>query len=50
MAMLVLPDVFERSWGIRADLFWPKATESVRRKHPNFLCMAEVYWDLEWTM
>ena len=50
MAMLVLPDVFERTWGIRADLFWPKATESVRRKHPHFLFMAEVYWDLEWTM
>ena len=50
MAMLVLPDVFERTWGIRADLFWPKATESVRRKHPDFQFMAEVYWDLEWTM
>ena len=50
MAMLVLPEVFERTWGIRADLFWPKATESVRRKHPHFLFMAEVYWDLEWTM
>jgi hypothetical protein len=50
MAMLVLPEVFERTWGIRADLFWPKATESVRRKHPNFRFMAEVYWDLEWTL
>jgi hypothetical protein len=50
MAMLVLPDVFERTWGIRADLFWPKATESVRRKHPNFQFMAEVYWDMEWTL
>jgi hypothetical protein len=50
MAMLVLPDVFESTWDIRADLFWPKATESVRRKHPNFLFMAEVYWDLESTM
>jgi len=50
MAMLVLPDVFERTWGIRADLFWPKATESVRRTYPNFQFMAEVYWDLEWTM
>jgi glycosidase len=50
MAMLVLPDVFERTWGIQADLFWPKATESVRRNHPNFLFMAEVYWDMEWTM
>ena len=50
MAMLVLPDVFERTWGIRADLFWPKAIESVRRKHPDFLFMAEVYWDMEWTL
>jgi len=50
MAMLVLPDVFERTWGIRADLFWPKATEAVRRNHPDFKFMAEVYWDLEWTM
>ena len=50
MAMLVLPDVFERTWGIRPDLFWPKATEAVRRKHPDFRFMAEVYWDLEWTL
>ena len=50
MAMLVLPDVFERTWGIRADLFWPKAIESVRCKHPDFVFMAEVYWDMEWTL
>jgi hypothetical protein len=45
-----LPEVFERTWGIRADLFWPRAIESVHRKHPQFRFMAEVYWDLEWTM
>jgi hypothetical protein len=50
MAMLVLPEVFERTWGIRADLFWPKATEAVRRKQPHFRFMAEVYWDMEWTL
>ncbi len=50
MAMLVLPNVFERTWGIRAEPFWPKAIESVQRKHQNFQFMAEVYWDLEWTM
>jgi len=50
MAMLVLPDVFENTWGIRADLFWPKATESVRGKYLHFQFMAEVYWDREWTM
>jgi hypothetical protein len=50
MAMLVLPDVFERTWGIRAELFWPKATERVRRDVPGFCFMAEVYWDMEWTL
>jgi hypothetical protein len=50
MAMLVLPDVFERTWGQRAPLFWPKATQQVRAQVPGFLFMAEVYWDLEWTL
>jgi glycosidase len=50
MAMLVLPEVFERTWGIQAQPFWPKATEQVRKKFPQFFFMAEVYWDLEWTM
>uniref|UniRef100_A0A7C2P689 Alpha-amylase n=1 Tax=Schlesneria paludicola TaxID=360056 RepID=A0A7C2P689_9PLAN len=50
MAMLVLPDVFERTWGQRAPLFWPQATRRVRERVPGFTFMAEVYWDLEWTM
>ena len=50
MAMLVLPEVFERTWGRRAPLFWPNATQRVRQQVPSFLFMAEVYWDLEWTM
>jgi hypothetical protein len=50
MAMLVLPDVFERTWGIPAEPFWPKATERVREQFPDFRFMAEVYWDLEWTL
>jgi glycosidase len=50
MAMLVLPDVFERTWGRRAPLFWPRATQAVRKRVPGFTFMAEVYWDLEWTM
>ena len=50
MAMLVLPDVFERTWGRRAPLFWPMATQRVREWAPGFCFMAEVYWDLEWTM
>ena len=50
MAMLVLPDVFERTWNLRAPLFWPGATRRVREQVPDFRFMAEVYWDLEWTM
>lgn len=50
MAMLVLPDVFERTWVRRAPLFWPEATRRVRERAPRFRFMAEVYWDLEWTM
>jgi hypothetical protein len=50
MAMLILPEVFEQTWGITAQPFWPKAIERVREKFPAFCFMAEVYWDLEWTM
>ena len=50
MAMLVLPEVFARTWGIQVELFWPKATQRVREKSPEFNFMAEVYWDMEWTM
>ncbi len=50
MAMLILPDVFERTWGLRPLPFWPAAIARARASHPDFLFMAEVYWDLEWTL
>jgi hypothetical protein len=50
MAMLVLPEVFERTWGQRAPLFWPAATRRVRERFPGFTFMAEVYWDMEWAL
>jgi hypothetical protein len=50
MAMLVLPEIFERTWGITASPFWPQATASIRTEFPSFLFLAEVYWDLEWTL
>jgi hypothetical protein len=50
MAMLVLPDVFARTWGISSEPFWPKAIQRVRQRVPGFCFMAEVYWDLEWTL
>ena len=60
MAMLVLPDVIQRTWGERSrpahgeapvdDPFWPAAIARVRQRRPEFLFMAEAYWDLEWTL
>jgi glycosidase len=50
MAMLVLPEVFERTWGLPSQPFWPQATQRVRERVPDFCFMAEVYWDLEWTL
>jgi hypothetical protein len=50
MAMLVLPEVFERTWGIPSQPFWPQATRRVREKSPEFTFLAEVYWDMEWTL
>jgi len=50
MAMLVLPEIFERTWGIPAQSFWPMAIRRVRERVPGFWFMAEVYWDMEWTL
>jgi glycosidase len=60
MAMLLLPDIIRKTWGDKSlprdgstpvdDPFWPEAIAVVRREHPTFLMMAEVYWDLEWVL
>jgi len=50
MAMLVQPEIFQKTWGISAQPFWSKAIERVRAKVPGFCFMAEVYWDKEWEM
>jgi len=50
MAMLILPEVFEKTWGRKTELFWPKAIKIVREKVPDFCFMAEVYWDMEWNL
>jgi glycosidase len=59
MAMLLLPDVMAQTWGAKslpADgaapvdaSFWSEAIPIVRRQC-DFLFLAEVYWDLEWTL
>ena len=50
MAMLILPEVFLRTWGRSSLPFWPDTINSIRENYPDFCFMAEVYWDMEWTM
>src|ERR1051325_556035 len=54
MAMLEIHDIFLRTWGGAFDEpgaeFWPEAIAFVKKRHPDFLTMAEVYWDLEWML
>ena len=55
MAMLVMNDIFQRTWGARAGArpekeYWPELIGAVRFAHPDFLFMAEAYWDLEWAL
>ena len=55
MAMLLLNEIFERTWGSRAAQrpateYWIDLISAVRKAHPDFLFMAEAYWDLEWEL
>jgi hypothetical protein len=57
MAMLALSSVFARTWGSRSAPgseagreFWGDAISNVRSKHPNFLFIAEAYWNTEWDL
>lgn len=47
MAMLLLPDVFRNTWGIEMQPFWPEAIAGARQANPEFVLMAEVYWNRE---
>jgi len=52
MAMLLTNDVFKRTWGDRVseplkEEFWVEVITAVKKKYPDFLFVAEVYWDLE---
>jgi len=56
MAMLVLDDVFHRTWGDRASGgpapdggigYWPTVIGAARAVRPDFAFWAEAYWDLE---
>ena len=52
MAMLLLNDVFARTWGDRvgpapATEYWSDVIGAVRAAHPGAILIAEAYWDLE---
>jgi hypothetical protein len=55
MAMLVLNEVFARTWGRLpganqqppSSEFWSEAISAVKRGRPDFLFLAEAYWGLE---
>jgi hypothetical protein len=55
MAMLLMSDVFERTWGGRAGArpeseYWRLVIPAVKAAFPDFRFLAEAYWDLEWDL
>jgi hypothetical protein len=55
MAMLMLNQVFERTWGARAGPtpateYWRALIPAVKAVHPDALFIAEAYWDLEYEL
>jgi hypothetical protein len=55
MAMLLLNSVFARTWGGRVGTppeteYWRQVISTVKVNNPNFLFIAEAYWDLEWEL
>ena len=55
MAMLLINSIFERTWGNRAGQrpaaeYWIDVISTIKKTYPDFLFMAEAYWDLEWEL
>ncbi len=55
MAMLLINNIFARTWGDRAGKipateYWRDVITAVKQQHPQFLFIAEAYWDLEWEL
>jgi hypothetical protein len=55
MAMLMLNNIFERTWGARAggkpaDDYWRTLIPAIKAQWPEFRFIAEAYWDLEWEL
>jgi hypothetical protein len=55
MAMLMLNNIFERTWGARAGIkpsadYWKTLIPAIKGRHREFRFIAEAYWDLEWEL
>jgi hypothetical protein len=55
MAMLLLNNVFNQTWRELAGEmptteYWREVIAAVKQKHPQFLFLAEAYWNLEWEL
>ena len=60
MAMLLQPQIIQRTWADRSrpsdgsppkdNPFWNEAIPMIKRRHPGFTFVAEVYWDMEWEL
>ena len=55
MAMLMINDIFAKTWGTRAgpappEDFWPAVLGELRGQHPQVVLAAEAYWDMEWEL
>lgn len=55
MAMLMLNQVFQRTWGVRAGAvpateYWVDVISAIKSQRPGFIFIAEAYWDLEWEL
>jgi hypothetical protein len=54
MAMLLLNDIFDKTWAhfpsegpAASGEFWSEAISAVKRRQPEFIFIAEAYWDME---
>ncbi len=54
VAMLILKSVFDTTWGPLTgpmpEEFWSKAIRTVKSGKPDFLFLAESYWNKEWEL
>ncbi len=55
MAMLMLNEIFAKTWGARAGAkpeieFWRELIPAVKKNFPDMLFIAEAYWNLEYEL